>query len=184
MGQFENKLEEKFKNVDANFTPWATGSLSTKDIAGDISVGASGQNGGYVFGKSTLGYNSDVGTPKFHDGKFAELSYKKSLPFQGPNSPNGMEAYIPNSYHQEINRVTLDGGYRINSQKNFHENLGGVVTYVGKNDNNKIISFGGKAEICNKRNFGYVETGLQTSSKSGVSPYVGIGTRLSIMPHP
>lgn len=185
--QVKSALHGFVTNNDAGGDISVGPKLSDKDFSGGaaIGLGGAGENGGAIFLKPSVGYNSDAETPSYHDGTYGKLEAKFSSPFSGPKSFEsvGGTTSSDGSSH-EVKSYSVEGGYRFNSDKKYHENVGGYTDYVKKDDGSSLVRLGAESEIVTKNNGLYLKTGLESSSaKSGISPCFGLGVRFSLFPN-
>ena len=147
------------------------GKLTEKNtILAGCNVGLSGSTKNAMTGflNGRLAYNSDEGISNPKDGAFAtggaEISSKLV------NKP-GTESGISLSSNAEA-------GYRINSIKEYHENISTFGSLTHQRGITTLAT-GGKVEYKDENSGVYTAAGIQTDGRK-TGPYLGVGINLSI----
>lgn len=152
-------------------TNFYVGTLTNKNdfVAGaKAGLAASAQNDTKYFLNGKLAYNSDEGICNPADGTFANGSAEIGSELV---SKPGSGSRISTSYDAEA-------GYRINSIKEYHENIsafGNITQQKAKT----TLTTGGKIEYNDDNSGVYTALGIQTDGQR-TSPYFGAGIKLSL----
>lgn len=141
-----------------------------KDLVAGANVGLSGsiQNDVKFFLNGKLAHNSDEGISNPEDGFFAT----------GGAEISSKLAAKPGSGSRISTSLDSEAGYRINSIKEYHENISAFGNITTRNARTTITA-GGKVEYKENNSGVYTAMGVQMDGQKA-SPYFGAGIRLSL----